>query len=218
MTLTVGKAALRGALILLAFAVTGTLLLASTFDATREPIARAEEAARMRLLNQVLPPEIHDNDLLQDAVSVPADSRLGTVEATRALRARRDGALTGVALEAIAPNGYGGRIRLIVGVAPDGRLLGVRVVAHSETPGLGDYIDIDRSGWIRAFDGRRLAGHEGDWQVKKDGGAFDSMAGATVTARAVVEAVRRALEYFAAHRAELTGGSGDGVAPSKGAS
>jgi electron transport complex protein RnfG len=217
MTLTVGKSTLRGALILLAFAVTGTLLLASTFEATREPIARAEEAARMRLLNQVLPPEIHDNDLLQDTVSVPADPRLGTTEAAPAFRARRGGELTGVALEAIAANGYGGKIRLVMGIAPDGRLLGVRVVAHSETPGLGDYIEIDKSDWIRAFDDRRLTGDGREWRVKKDGGAFDSMAGATITPRAVVEAVRRALEYFAAHRAALTGAD-DGAAPSKGTS
>jgi electron transport complex protein RnfG len=125
--------------------------------------------------------------------------------------------LTGVALEAIAANGYGGKIRLVMGIAPDGRLLGVRVVAHSETPGLGDYIEIDKSDWIRAFDDRRLTGDGREWRVKKDGGAFDSMAGATITPRAVVEAVRRALEYFAAHRAALTGAD-DGAAPSKGTS
>lgn len=203
MTLTLGTSTLRGALILLAFALIGTLLLASTFEATREPIARAEEAAKLRLLNQVLPPEMHDNDLLEDTVAVPADPRLGTDAPGLAYRARRDGRVTGVALEAIAPNGYGGKIRLIIGVAPDGRVLGVRVVSHSETPGLGDYIEIAKSDWIRGFDGRQLSGDAGEWRVKKDGGGFDSMAGATITPRAVVDATRRALEHFAAHRSML---------------
>lgn len=210
MTLTLGKSTLRGALILLAFAFVGTLLLASAFDLTREPIERAEEAAKRRLLNQVLPPAMHDNEPLEDIVTLPPSPLLGTDAPSLAYRARREGRPTGVALEAVAPNGYGGRIRLIVGVAPDGRALGVRVVSHSETPGLGDFIDIGRSDWIRGFEGRGLAGTAGAWRVKKDGGSFDAVTGATITSRAMVEAVRRALEYFGAHRETLLGADGNG--------
>lgn len=210
MTLTLGKSTLRGALLLLAFAFVGTFVLALTHRLTQAPILRAEEAAKRKLLDQVLPRAIRDNDVLQDALVLPPHALLGTAEPGQAFRARRGGAVTGVALEAIAPNGYSGTIRLIVGVAPDGRVLGVRVVSHNETPGLGDFIDVGRSDWIRRFDGRGLAGDAGAWRVRKDGGAFDAVTGATITSRAMVEAVRRALEYFAAHRDALLGANGQG--------
>ena len=105
---------------------------------------------------------------------------------------------------AVAPDGYAGAIRLLVAVAPDGRLLGVRVLSHKETPGLGDAIDSRRSGWIGAFAGRSLEDPREDrWKVRKDGGDFDQLTGATVTPRAVVRAVRNALVYFDRHRDAL---------------
>jgi electron transport complex protein RnfG len=109
-----------------------------------------------------------------------------------------------VVLEAAAADGYSGEIKLLVGILADGRLGGVRVIAHKETPGLGDYIDIARSEWIRQFDGKALDDPPADgWKVRKDGGRFDYMAGATITPRAIVRAVRRVLEYHADHRAAL---------------
>jgi electron transport complex protein RnfG len=109
-----------------------------------------------------------------------------------------------VVLEAVAPDGYSGRISLIIAIKADGTLGGVRVVDHKETPGLGDYIDILKSNWILGFDGKALlAEKDADWKVKKDGGQFDYMAGATITPRAVVKATHRALQYFAQHRADL---------------
>ncbi|MGN2390115.1 electron transport complex subunit RsxG [Pelomicrobium sp. G1] len=208
MSLGPGRSALRGALVLAAFALAGTLLLGLAFQQTREPIARAEEAAKLKLLNQVIPPELHDNDLLADAIELPANALLGTDEPRPAYRALKDGRVTAVAFEAIAPDGYNGRIRLLLAVSPEGRVLGVRVVAHAETPGLGDYIDIAKSDWIRQFDGREFSPASANaWRVKKDGGTFDAMAGATVTPRAVVKAVRKALEYFHAHRDPLVGES-----------
>ena len=122
----------------------------------------------------------------------------------RAYPARIGGETRAVVLEVVAPDGYSGEIRLLVGIHADGRVAGVRVTAHKETPGLGDYIEATRGPWIRQFDGRSLDDPPTEqWRVKKDGGRFDYLAGATVTPRAVVKAVRRALEYFAAHRAEL---------------
>lgn len=204
MSLSVTRATLRGALVLLGFAVAGTLLLASTFQLTREPIARAEEAAKLKLLNQVIPPELHDNDLLADQFLLPPNALLGTDEPRPAYRALQGGQVTAVAFEAIAPDGYNGKIKLLLAVSPEGRVLGVRVVAHAETPGLGDYIEIEKSDWIRQFDGRQfLPAAAAQWRVRKDGGVFDAMAGATVTPRAVVKAVRKALEYFEAQRALL---------------
>lgn len=207
MTVSVMRSTLRGAFLLLAFTVVGTLMLAYTFELTRGPIARSEERARLALLNQVIPAASHDNDLLADTVTVPADPLLGTSQPGVAYRARLKGEPVAVAFEAIAPDGYSGRITLLVAVRANGELMGVRVVSHSETPGLGDYIDAERSDWIRGFDGRALTPeNEQGWKVKKDGGAFDFMTGATITPRAVVKAARRALEYFQAHREQLLAG------------
>jgi len=100
-------------------------------------------------------------------------------------------------IEALAPDGYSGTIRLLVGINIDGSLGGVRVVAHRETPGLGDAIEEERSDWILGFTGKSLQDPPlQKWAVKKDGGAFDQLTGATITPRAVVKAVRQALLYY----------------------
>ena len=109
-----------------------------------------------------------------------------------------------VVLALIAPDGYGGPIKLLVGINADGSLAGVRVVNHHETPGLGDAIDTRRSNWILGFTGRSLGDPSpAQWAVRKDGGVFDQFTGATITPRAVVKAVKRALVYFEAHRDTL---------------
>lgn len=186
------------------FAVAGTLLLASSYFTTREPIAESERQARLRLFEQVLPAALHDNDLLQDAVHIPAGGELGNRESTLAHRARLDGRYNAVVLQATAPDGYSGDIKLLVAIRADGELVGVRVLAHKETPGLGDYIDTAHGDWIRNFDGQSLAKRQdAAWKVKKDGGEFDAVTGATITPRAVVKAVHKTLHYFAAHGAEI---------------
>lgn len=200
------RESLETAGILFAFAVAGTALLAFTFGATRPLIAKTEEAQKLALVEQVLPRALHDNDLMRDTVALPPSPELGTADAGVAYRARLAGRQTGVALEAVAPDGYSGRIRLLIGIRADGQLAGVRVVAHKETPGLGDYIEAARGDWVRGFDGRSLeAPPEKEWKVKKDGGQFDYMAGATITPRAMVKAVAKALRYHEDHRALLYG-------------
>ncbi|MHB1591102.1 MAG: RnfABCDGE type electron transport complex subunit G, partial [Sulfuricella sp.] len=117
---------------------------------------------------------------------------------TPVYRAVKEGKPSAAVLEVIAPDGYGGNIRMIVAIKADGEVSGVRVVTHHETPGLGDYIDIAKNSWIRIFEGKSLSKYaDQDWKVKKDGGKFEYMAGATVTPRAVVKAVHKSLKYFA---------------------
>jgi electron transport complex protein RnfG len=202
---SIARHALITAGIMIAFSVLATLILGSMHFATRESIAASEREARLRMIEQVLPPSLHDNEVLRDAVEVPAGGMLGNRDVTLAYRGRLGGKVSAVVLEVTAPDGYSGDIRLLVGIRADGELTGVRVIAHKETPGLGDYIDVVRSDWIRKnFDGQSLAKTPDDaWKVKKDGGVFDYMAGATITPRAVVKAVHAALRYFAAHRGEL---------------
>ena len=198
---------LKLAIVLAAFSLVGTVLLALTFDATRDNIAASEKKAKLVLIGQILPSEMYDNDILQDTVVLPPQAELGGAEAT-AYRARKGGEPSAVVLEAIAPDGYSGKIKLLIAIKQDGEISGVRVVAHKETPGLGDYIDALRSDWIRQFDGTSLSQIDSKgWKVKKDGGRFDYMAGATITPRAVIKAVHKALVFYAANREKIWEGT-----------
>ena len=190
--------------IMVAFSLVGTVFLASTYLATKAPIEASEAAAKMKLFEQVLPVSEHDNDLLNDFVEMPAGGELNNRSATKVYTARLAGAATAVILEATARDGYSGDIKLLIAVRQDGSLGGVRVIAHKETPGLGDYIDIAKDNWIKAFDGLSLSVRPAkQWKVKKDGGQFDYMAGATITPRAVVKASHKALAYVEANKAVL---------------
>lgn len=189
---------------LLIFSVAGAALLSGTFQLTRPAIERSELEAKTKLIAQTLPPGSFDNNLVKDARPLPIDPLLGQKHPGQAYPASRQGQPVAVVLEAAAPDGYSGEIRFLVGILADGSVAGVRVTGHRETPGLGDYIEVDKSPWIHEFDGRSLTNPQPVyWKVRKDGGRFDYMAGATITPRAMVKAVKKSLEYFQAHRAEL---------------
>jgi H+/Na+-translocating ferredoxin:NAD+ oxidoreductase subunit G len=198
------KNAARTGVILLIFALVGTAALAWTFRLSHPAIEKSEEEEKLKLLNQVMPIDHYDNDLVASQRALPPDDLLGTRQSSEAWIARKKGHVSGIVLEAIAPDGYSGDIDLLIGITSTGEVLGVRVTSQHETPGLGDYIDIAKSPWIRIFDHHSLSQPATNlWKVKKDGGAFDSVAGATITPRAVVRAVRGALEYFVEHKNEL---------------
>ena len=195
---------LRAALLLAAAAVVTVGVVAIVNDLARPRIEANERAQRVARLAEVLAGMSHDNDLLQDVVTVRDVERLGTEEPLPVYVARQAGRPVAAILTTVAPDGYAGSIRLLVGIDADGKLLGVRVLAHRETPGLGDPIDARKSTWIDGFTGRSLGDPPLErWQVKKDGGDFDQFTGATVTPRAVVRAVKNALLYFEANRATL---------------
>jgi electron transport complex protein RnfG len=204
---------LRTALALVAFTGLATLALAGFHAATRERIEAQARAAELRTL-AVLLPDGYDNDPLADRIAIGPEPALGLRSAREAWRARRGGAPLGVVLPVVAPDGYSGDIEMRVGIANDGRIVGVRVVAHRETPGLGDPIEAAKSDWIEGFRGRFLGEPPVErWTVRKDGGEFDQFAGATITPRAVVVAVRKALDYHAAHRDELYREERSGLKP-----
>ena len=199
-----GRNALRTGVILFAFALVATALLVFTFTRTEPTIERSKQAEKLALLSQVLPPALYDNDLLASQRAVPPDELLGTRHDSAMWIAHRGDTITAVVLEAIAPDGYSGNIALLIGIDVDGNVTGVRVTAHRETPGLGDYIVRSKSPWIEQFVGKSLTAPESKrWKVIKDGGQFDARAGATITPRAVVKAVHAALNYFARNRAAL---------------
>lgn len=194
----------RAAGILAGFAVFGTLLVAITWDATEERIAENERAFLLRTLADVLPEGGYDNAVHEDFITVIDADLLGVAAPVPIYRARRRGQPVAVVLTPVAPGGYSGPIRLLVGITADGSISGVRVVSHRETPGLGDKIEVERDDWILDFDGRSLGQPPPQrWTVRRDGGEFDQFTGATITARAVVSAVRDALIYFQHHRDEL---------------
>lgn len=200
----IARSTLQTAANLIFFSIIGTAILASTFFLTHDKIMQSEQAEKLKLITQIVPSTLFDNDIMQDTLNIPSDPLLGNEDNTLAYRARLKGEPSAVVLEAIAPDGYSGKIALILAVRSNGELAGVRVVAHKETPGLGDYIELPKSPWIKNFDGKsRETYHDADWKVKKDGGQFDYMAGATITPRAVVKAVNKALQYFAANRDKL---------------
>lgn len=195
---------ITSAVILGLFALVGTSLVAFTHDATRDRIATIEREDLVRNLHRIVPEDQHDNDLLADTIQVTAPDALGTAAPVTVYRARKDGAPVAVVLNPVAPDGYSGNIRLLVGIYQDGTLAGVRVTSHRETPGLGDPIEETRSDWILKFTGLSLENPaEEQWRVKKDGGVFDQFTGATITPRAVVKAVRNTLIYFRQHKDEL---------------
>jgi len=194
----------RAAIMLAAAAIAAFGLVAIVHEATRDRIAAAARARELARFDQVLGGLPHDNDLLADTVTLRDPELLGTTAAVTAYRARFHGQPVAVLLEFVATDGYSGSIRLLIAVAPDGTVLGVRTVSHHETPGLGDFIDAGKSDWIRRFSGKSLGDPAAArWRVRKDGGDFDQYTGATITSRAVVGAVGRTLQFFTRHRDEL---------------
>jgi len=205
--------ALRTGVILFAFALIATALLVFTFIRTEPTIERSQQAEKLALLSQVLPPALYDNDLLASQLNVSPHDLLGTRQPSSMWIARRGGTVTAVVLEAVAPDGYSGDIALLIGIDIDGNVTGVRVTAHRETPGLGDYIVRSKSPWIEQFVGKSLTLPVSKrWKVIKDGGQFDARTGATITPRAVVKAVHAALNYFASNRAALLAEHGAPIA------
>lgn len=185
-------------------AILGTALLSGVHRATAERIAQQERRVVMDQLGQIIPPDRYDNALYEDWFVFTDNSWFPQDQQVVAYRARRSGEPVAVILRFAAIDGYSGPIGLLVGIEADGRVAGVRVTSHRETPGLGDAIEIEKSDWVLGFDGKALgAPPEAEWTVRRDGGAFDQFTGATITPRAVISAVRRALAYHERHRERL---------------
>lgn len=194
---------LRGLVALVIVAAVAALIVALTWRAAAPRIAENQRLLEQQQLAEVLPRVAFDNRLTESRLPLEgAAARTAGVDT--AWIARRGAEPAGLILRVVATDGYSGRIVLLLGVAPGGELLGVRTLEHRETPGLGDAIDIERSDWIRQFAGSRLdAPARPDWTIRRDGGAFDGITGATITSRAVIRAVQRALVYFEREGAAL---------------
>ncbi len=185
-------------LILGGFALLVCSAVAVSAKLTSPSIVLRQQEDTQRLLVQVLPPELYDNDPSKEEVELVLDG-----QPVHFFRARKADAVTGIALFADA-TGYSGTIKLLLGIDAKGVLTGVRVLSHTETPGLGDKIELSKSQWILGFNGLSLQQpDEQGWHVKKDGGQFDGFTGATITPRGVVKGVHEALQLFSRNQAAL---------------
>jgi electron transport complex protein RnfG len=187
------------AVLLGGFSTLATALLVAGNIATRDDIKARQKEDLLRSLNQVIPAEHYNSDLLQQPLRIN-DQKGRPLTVYRGLQGMKVNAL---AWEVVG-QGYAGDIRLILGVNADGEILGVRVLSHAETPGLGDKIEVTKDDWILGFNKLSLANRTTQqWHVKKDGGQFDQFSGATITPRAVVAAVHGGLSFFNDHKDEL---------------
>ncbi len=197
------REALTAALLPLLVVATGIALVSVVYQCTEARIEAHARAVPQRRLQAVLPRSEYDNDILATERRIGADA-LGSAAPALIYLARKNGEPIAAIFDTVARDGYNGPIQLLIGVRYDGTVAGVRVISHRETPGLGDAIEIDESDWILRFSGRSLDDPPIEaWEVARDGGTFDQISGATVTSRAVVEAVRRTLLYFVNHKQEL---------------
>jgi electron transport complex protein RnfG len=190
--------------ILAAFALLASVLLGVTHCSTQSAIQQRLDEDLKNSLAEVVPANLYDNDMLQDTLTVPsADYNIGSAQ-TLVYLAKKADEITAVCFKFTAPDGYSGAIDMIMGIDRNGTILGVRVLSHKETPGLGDKIEVAKSNWILNFNGKSLDNLTAQqWAVKKDGGEFDQFAGATITPRKSVQAIYRGLQLFRDKREEL---------------
>lgn len=191
-------------LVLAAFALVSTGLISITFTSTQDQIEQQKVQKRLAILNEIVPTGSYNNDIQHDCAEFTSNELLGSDEPHKIYRGRMDSQPSAVAIETSAPNGYGGKIDLIVGISAQNIITGVRALQHKETPGLGDKIELRISEWIRVFTGKTVEQTEqSNWKVKKDGGQFDQFTGATITPRAVVSAVKNTAEFYKQHQANI---------------
>ena len=185
------------------FAIVCTLVVSVISELTKPRIAKQEQAQLLKTLHAIIDENSINNDLYQDCALI-TDPLLGPDETQTAYLGRFDGQPVAAAITTTAPDGYNGKIHLLVALSYDGVVTGVRTLKHNETPGLGDKIELKRSDWITSFNGKSIEkASDSRWNVKKDGGMFDQFTGATITPRAVVQAVKNTNLYFNANKEAL---------------
>lgn len=190
------KQALMPALLLGVFSLLGIALVKLINDHTKDQIVANERAALLKSLSQIVPTQLYDNDLITDTIVLDVPD-LDAEKPMIIYRARKNNDPSAIVFTTIAADGYSGKIKLLIALDMQATVLGVRVIGHQETPGLGDVIEASRSDWIQVFTGKFLDSmNEKKWAVKRDGGDFDQFTGATITSRAVVKAVKNTLRYF----------------------
>lgn len=195
---------LHSSVLLGIIALLGTALLAGVHGLTYERIVAQEKRRVLQQLNEIVPTASFNNDLLADMIEIKDEAFFRHPAAVKVYRARMDGQPVAVMMLVTAPDGYNGDIRILAGIDASGTVLGVRILSHRETPGLGDPIEIEKSDWILGFSKKSLHDPASNgWAVKRDGGQFDQFTGATISPRAVVQTIHNTLLYFEANQQKL---------------
>lgn len=191
------------AILLGGMALVGMSAVSAVFYASKEKIEQNQQNVLLAQLQQVLSGQRYDNNPLTDSEQV-VNPLLGDAQPKTVYPVKYQGKRVALVITSTAGEGYNGAILLLVAIKANGTLIGVQVVSHQETPGLGDKIERERGDWIRGFDRHSLMQPQAEqWAVKRDGGAFDQLTGATITSRAVVKAVKNTLRYYQSHHADL---------------
>lgn len=205
------QSVIKGGITLAAIAAICTTLVAFTYQLTDERIAANEQAFLEQSLQPALSGLFFDSGVSESRVTIPAPHELpGSGDAT-IYRVYAGETPVAALFVVSARDGYAGAIRLLIGVDMDGAVTGVHVLEHRETPGLGDRVETSKSDWVQQFNGRALGDPSiENWKIKRDGGEFDQLTGASVTPRAIVKAAKETLLYFDANRVAVFSAAADG--------
>jgi len=181
-----------------------TALVAVTYQGTRQRIAANEQAWLEQSLQPALAGVFFEGSVTESKLIIPAPNELPGRSDTLVYRVYAEDDPVAALFAVTAPDGYAGPIGVLIGIAYDGTVTGVRILEHRETPGLGDRLVSSRSDFVFQFDGRSLGDpDEKGWAIQRDGGQFDQLTGASVTPRAVINAIRQTLIYFDANRDDI---------------
>ncbi len=181
-----------------------TAMVATTYVLTHDRIAANERSWLEKSLEPALGGILFDGGVSDSMLVLQAPHGLPGSDDALIYRVYADARPLAALFAVTARDGYAGAIRILLGIEYDGTLTGVRILQHRETPGLGDRIESSRSDWVFQFDGRALGDPDVDaWAIKRDGGQFDQLSGASITPRAVMTAIRETLIYFEAHRDDI---------------
>ena len=195
---------LKNGVTLAAIAAICTTLVATTYHLTKDRIAANERAFLERKLAPVLGSIAFEGSISESKRLIKAPHDLPGREDALVYRVYSDDRPVAALFAVTAPDGYAGPIRILLGIDVNGVVTGLRVLEHRETPGLGDKIEESKSDWVYQFAGKSLGDPAvEDWSIRRDGGEFDQLSGASVTPRAVINAVRGTLLYFDANRDQV---------------
>lgn len=187
-----------------------TALVAMTYQLTHERITINEQAWLEQSLQPALSGLFFDSGVSESLLTIPAPHELPGSQDAIVYRVYSGETPVAALFVVSARDGYAGAIRLLVGVDISGAVTGVHVLAHRETPGLGDRVETGKSDWVSQFEKRSLQNPVADrWKIKRDGGDFDQLSGASVTPRAIVKSVKETLQYFDANAVAIFAAAAD---------
>ena len=195
---------LKSGLTLAVIAAICTSLVAATYHLTADRIAANDKALLEQSLHPALSDLFYDSGVSESRLVLAPPHELPGSEEALIYRVYANDKPVAALFVVTARDGFSGPIRILVGADMQGVVTGIRILRHRETPGLGDEIEASRSDWVHQFQGRSIGDPSvGDWAIRRDGGSFDQLTGASVTPRAVIKAMRDTLIYFEANRAEI---------------